>query len=378
MGNGIIEKEKLCLFTQEEIQQILSKRGLSLKNDVYISSKAKMHCVDAEGYEYALTLDNIKDKRTKNFAKYSSRNPYTLNNLKLFIAKNNLECILLTNHNPSSEKEKLEFLCKCGKHYWLAYNHLLVTLKDTCNSCGRKRDSKYSFGYTSALLAQRGYKLVDKENFSYRSICVQDRHGYKYKTSIPNLLHGGSLLRFHKLNPFTIENMKIFLQLNNVPVDLLENNNRPTEVRTDYLHFTCAECKNTFLATWGQVMYGRIRCDKCCDRQSNLAYMVEQYLITKQVKYIKEYRFDDCRNKKPLPFDFYLPEQNYAIEVQGGQHFAENAMFAQSLEERQRIDAIKAKYCETNNIGYVAIPWWWIQNNHNKKRYKNIIDNIIG
>ena len=107
MGNGIIEKEKLCLFTQEEIQQILSKRGLSLKNDVYISSKAKMHCVDAEGYEYALTLDNIKDKRTKNFAKYSSRNPYTLNNLKLFIAKNNLECILLTNHNPSSEKEKL-------------------------------------------------------------------------------------------------------------------------------------------------------------------------------------------------------------------------------------------------------------------------------
>lgn len=36
MGNGIIEKEKLCLFTQEEIQQILSKRGLSLKNDIKI------------------------------------------------------------------------------------------------------------------------------------------------------------------------------------------------------------------------------------------------------------------------------------------------------------------------------------------------------
>ena len=47
-----------------------------------------MHCVDEYGYEYSLTLDNIRDVRTVSFAKYSIRNPYTIHNLNLFIKEN--------------------------------------------------------------------------------------------------------------------------------------------------------------------------------------------------------------------------------------------------------------------------------------------------
>ena len=140
-----------------------------------------------------------------------------------------------------------------------------------------------------------------------------------------------------------------------------------------------------FSATWGQVAYdnnlratSRRRCKKCSKRQSNLEYIVEQYLIKKNIEYIKQYRFDDCRNKNPLPFDFYLPKYNTAIEVMGDQHYYESSMFEQSLEERRRIDLIKKNYCIKNNINYVEIPRWKITNKHSIKGYKILIDNILG
>ena len=45
---------------------------------------------------------------------------------------------------------------------------------------------------------------------------------------------------------------------------------------------------------------------------------------------------------------------------------------------RLTIDKIKENYCKENNIGFLAIPRWWIQNKHDVKRYKQEIDNIIG
>ena len=176
-----------------------------------------------------------------------------------------------------------------------------------------------------------------------------------------------------------LENMKLFLTSNDYPVRLLESNDKNIEVRTDYLRFVCCDCGSEYMATWGQVVEtDRFRCEKCVKKQSNLSYYVEQYLIEKDVEYIREFRFDDCRYKRALPFDFYLPLYNYVIEVNGDQHYYENPMFQQSLDERQKIDKIKENYCKENNIGFLAIPRWWIQNKHEVKRYKQEIDNIIG
>jgi len=43
------------------------------------------------------------------------------------------------------------------------------------------------------------------------------------------------------------------------------------------------------------------------------------YLL--DIEYIKQKRFEKCRNKLPLPFDFYLPNENICIEYDGIQHF---------------------------------------------------------
>lgn len=65
-----------------------------------------------------------------------------------------------------------------------------------------------------------------------------------------------------------------------------------------------------------------------------------------------------------MPFDFYIPSQNIAIEYDGEQHFQpvnlggisdESAM--KEFRLTQKRDAIKNQYCQTNGIQLIRIPY---------------------
>jgi very-short-patch-repair endonuclease len=82
------------------------------------------------------------------------------------------------------------------------------------------------------------------------------------------------------------------------------------------------------------------------------------------VKYIKQKRFNDCRNKLPLPFDFYLPDINTCIEYDGEQHFKEVNIFGgvDRFKNQRTNDNIKNIYCQEKNINLIRIPYWEILN----------------
>ena len=48
---------------------------------------------------------------------------------------------------------------------------------------------------------------------------------------------------------------------------------------------------------------------------------MRNYLIKHEFEFEEQKRFKDCRNKKPLPFDFYLPQYNLCIEFDGQLHY---------------------------------------------------------
>lgn len=75
-----------------------------------------------------------------------------------------------------------------------------------------------------------------------------------------------------------------------------------------------------------------------------------------KIVFIREKRFDDCRDVKPLPFDFYIPENNLIIEFDGRQHFEK--IYNRDYETTKRHDTIKNQYCKDNNIGILRIPYW--------------------
>ena len=169
---------------------------------------------------------------------------------------------------------------------------------------------------------------------------------------------------------------KYYLTLNNIKDKRIKKFNI-VDVRNDYLSFYCVDCHKPFLATWSQITLNkRYRCKTCINKESNNEYIVRQYLEEKGINFIQEKKFKNCKNIKPLPFDFYIPSKNTVIEIHGGQHYYENNLFTQSLQERQRIDNIKKEYCIKNNINYVEIPYWLITES-SIETYKQIIDNIL-
>lgn len=103
-------------------------------------------------------------------------------------------------------------------------------------------------------------------------------------------------------------------------------------------------------------------CPKC--NESLGERQIRQWLEGHNIEYIYQMSFDNCRDIKPLPFDFYLPKLNICIEYDGIQHF-EPIDFSgkgeewakQHLKYVQKHDNIKTEYCQRNDIKLLRIPY---------------------
>lgn len=99
---------------------------------------------------------------------------------------------------------------------------------------------------------------------------------------------------------------------------------------------------------------------------------IRHFLESHDINFVQEKVFYDCKDKNPLPFDFYLPKYNMCIEFDGEQHYIDKGNFSTSLEYTQHHDDIKTAYCNQNNIHLLRIPYWHY-NNVDKILAKNII-----
>ena len=103
-----------------------------------------------------------------------------------------------------------------------------------------------------------------------------------------------------------------------------------------------------------------IGCPRCVSESVGES-TIYKYLYSKNINFERQKRFDDCRNKKPLPFDFFIEPLNILIEFDGIQHFEFCDFFHKThhdFEEQQLKDKIKTEYCENKNIKLIRIPYW--------------------
>lgn len=88
--------------------------------------------------------------------------------------------------------------------------------------------------------------------------------------------------------------------------------------------------------------------------------MAESIFKKHNFVYEPQKRFNDCCDKKPLPFDFYLPDYKLVVEIMGEQHehpveyFGGEKSFKKCIEH----DKIKRDYLKTNNINILDI-WYY-------------------
>lgn len=118
------------------------------------------------------------------------------------------------------------------------------------------------------------------------------------------------------------------------------------------------DCGNETIVTTSDLTTGNtMSCG--CKNLSHGEVCVQKYLEDNNIYYIPQKRFDDCRNKLPLPFDFYLPDYNACIEYQGEQHYRAVEHFGgeDAFIIRKRNDKIKLKYCQQHKINLIIIPY---------------------
>lgn len=121
------------------------------------------------------------------------------------------------------------------------------------------------------------------------------------------------------------------------------------------------DCGHTYYASPDNLLRGK-GCPKCSIKQSSYMDIVEEYLDNNNIEYVKEKRFDDCKNIRTLPFDYYLPRYNVCIEVDGEFHYSNSSVFKNSergnYENVHKRDNIKTQYCKDNNIKLIRLPYY--------------------
>lgn len=142
----------------------------------------------------------------------------------------------------------------------------------------------------------------------------------------------------------------------------VKNINSDIEVIGEYVTTTtpilhrCLACGNEWMAYPNNILKGH-GCPRC--KESLGEKYISEYLDNKDIVYERQKRFDGCKDKRRLPFDFYLPEYNACIEYDGLQHYNTIDFFGgeEGFDYRSKHDRIKNEFCENNDIRLLRIMY---------------------
>jgi hypothetical protein len=99
--------------------------------------------------------------------------------------------------------------------------------------------------------------------------------------------------------------------------------------------------------------------------------IIDNYLSKQGIRYNRQKKFKNCKNKKHLKFDFYIPDKNLCIEYNGKQHYESVDYFGgeKTLSYIKKNDFIKKDFCKKQNIKLKIIKY----DDNILKKIENII-----
>ena len=177
-------------YTIEEIKKMIEHNGYSVIGNI-VNMKTKVKCLNSEGYYVMISPTGLKKRGdTPNIV--SMHNPFSIDNINIWINKNKLTCKLISNTFNNS-KDKLEWECECGNHYWASWNDVKNDYKQYCNYCAKSKRYDGLVDYNKLVLDEcirRDYELLPNQNITrsntrFKYICKKHKN-YGIQESYPN------------------------------------------------------------------------------------------------------------------------------------------------------------------------------------------------
>ena len=212
-----------------EVKIIIEKLGYILLSKDYVNCDQKLIFKDLEGYKYSSRLHDLFKSKP---GKFSKSNLFSIENIKLYLILNNI-----------------------------------------------------------------GLELLSKEyvNYTYNKLIFKDNFGYLYNSILLNIIKGEFPEKFSKSNPYTIQNINLWIKLFNKPFILISNQYKKNDGK---LKWQCLKenCGEYFESSWSQIQSGN-GCGVCHGKQVTLS----NCLATKNPELAKEWH--PTKNGDLTPYD---------------------------------------------------------------------------
>jgi hypothetical protein len=124
----------------------------------------------------------------------------------------------------------------------------------------------------------------------------------------------------------------------------------------------CNTCGYVFCQEAGCHYQAGTGCPKCSESKGEKR--VYDYLSSLNIHFERQRKFSDCKNKRLLPFDFYITGFVLLVEFDGEGHFEpfrfsknKKANYEKYLKTVNN-DRIKNEWAKANNIPLLRIPYW--------------------
>lgn len=357
-------------FSQKEAVEIYKKYGFNLI-DEYISNRTYHLCSDEKGYFYKLRLDNLY-YGYKHLLWGKNNRENLEHNVNVFLKETPVK---YHSHKVVENKKGtmvlVSLVCSCGQIFTVPLIKLVNNRYKNimCNDCKKKffpSGIKKNREEYLKLFLDLGYKIENAPQVMKPSTKVDliDKFGFRGASS-----YASCKMNKHFATFDIGSNRQNFVYNANL---LLSQNGYNTKclgfVDKTNLEFLCG-CGKHYVLSCKQFRNNKFRCDSCTSRYSSLETKVMGFLEQHKISYIPQYKFIDCYDKLPLPFDFYLKDFNTLIEVDGEQHFVPLLGSYEDFVVRKKHDEIKNKYCLDKNIPLIRIPYTAFEKDENWKTY---------
>lgn len=128
-----------------------------------------------------------------------------------------------------------------------------------------------------------------------------------------------------------------------------------------WYHCEC-DCGNFVDVVGSNLFNGNTSSCGCLNSKAN--EIMDKILTNYNIPFKREYKFEDCKDIKPLPFDFAIfnkeKELIGLIELNGSLHYSTSGTGWDTPERliyQQKHDYIKRLFCENNKIPFLVIPY---------------------
>ena len=189
-------------------------------------------------------------------------------------------------------------------------SRILAAENKNKTTLSKRQDDLYN--KASKIAGQHGYIIITKkeqiQNNRTEIEYICPKHG-KHTMRIANFINGKRCPEcvFEQLSEeYRLSKKEVLERVKKCGGKLLNVD----EYRSNQLinlKFVCPICGAIFVSSLSNFTQhcGQV-CDKCRNVESKGERQIKEFLLNNSINFIQEKRFEDCRDKNPLPFDFYL------------------------------------------------------------------------